>query len=95
MSAVDLSQQALEAKEQGIAEVLRLLSSPEDLKRLHELTVDYQNKLRANQQGISSVVQTQMEATRQGMGLLDKAHRSASPPARRGLKLASPLAGAS
>jgi exocyst complex component 3 len=75
MSVVDLSHQALEAKEQGINEVLRLLQQPEDLARLHELTVDYQNKLRANKAGISSVVQTQVEATRQGVGLLDKAHR--------------------
>jgi exocyst complex component 3 len=38
--------------------------------------VDYQNKLKANKAGISSVVQTQVEATRQGVNLLDKAHRS-------------------
>ncbi|GAX84704.1 hypothetical protein CEUSTIGMA_g12126.t1 [Chlamydomonas eustigma] len=76
MSAVDLSHQALEAKELGVSEVLKLLQKPEDLNRLHELTVDYQNKLKANKAGISSVVQTQVEATRQGVNLLDKAHRS-------------------
>ena len=74
--SVDLSQQASEAKELGIKEILKLLQTPEDLQRLHELRIDYGNKLKASQQGISSVVQTQVEATRQGVGLLDKGHRS-------------------
>jgi hypothetical protein len=38
MSVVDLSNQALEAKEQGVNEVLKLLQKPDDLNRLHELT---------------------------------------------------------
>ena len=72
----DLSQQAVEAKEAGIKEILKLLTNPEDLARMHELRTDYHNKLRACRQGISSVVQTQVEATRQGVALLDKGHRS-------------------
>ena len=73
---MDLSHQAIEAKEQGIKEILKLLQTPDDLARLHELRTDYHNKLRASKQGVSSVVQTQVEATRQGVSLLEKAHRS-------------------
>lgn len=68
--------QAFEAKEAGIIEVLKLLQHPEDLSRLHELRADYTNKLRANKAGISSVVQSQVEAIRQGTNLVEKAYRS-------------------
>lgn len=73
--AVDLSQQAVDAKEGGIAEVVKLLQQPEDLNRLPDLLLEYENKLRANKSTLSSVVQSQVEAARHGLELLDKSHR--------------------
>lgn len=74
--AVDLTNQASEAREQGLAEVFKLLSNPDDLSRLSEIRTDFHNKFKASKTGISSVVQSQIEATRLGVGLLDKAHRT-------------------
>mmetsp|Transcript_30706 Transcript_30706/g.68015 ORF Transcript_30706/g.68015 Transcript_30706/m.68015 type:complete len:793 (+) Transcript_30706:137-2515(+) len=74
---VDISSQAVEAKEQGIQEVLKLLQQPEDLARLSEIRHDYANKLKANRAAMSSVIQSQVDATRHGMDLLERSHKYA------------------
>jgi exocyst complex component 3 len=75
MATVDLAEQAEEARQDGLMEVIKLLQSPEDLNRLHELRTDFSNKHKANKAGVSGVMQSQVEAIRMGVNLLDKAHR--------------------
>ncbi len=67
--------QALAAREEGLAEVYRLLQQPEDLERLPDLIHEYENKVKANKQGLSALMQSQVEAVRAGLELLDKSHR--------------------
>ncbi|GLC43723.1 hypothetical protein PLESTM_001508500 [Pleodorina starrii] len=73
--AVDLAEQALAAKEQGIVEILRLLQHPDDLGRLADITAEYESRHRSAKATLSAMVQSQVEATRLGMDLLDRAHR--------------------
>ncbi|EFJ41029.1 hypothetical protein VOLCADRAFT_119802, partial [Volvox carteri f. nagariensis] len=73
--AIDLAEQALSAKEQGIAEILRLLQHPEDLSRLADITAEYESRHRTAKATLSAMVQSQVEATRMGMDLLERAHR--------------------
>ncbi len=50
-------QQALEAKEAGIADVVRLLQQPEDLARLPQLRAEYDQRHRSNKAQLSATVQ--------------------------------------
>eukprot|EP00798_Chlamydomonas_sp_ICE-L_P031950 gene31949-33734_t len=67
--------QAQEARESGTQEVLKLLQQPEDLNRLQELRVEYDNKARIASGALSSIVQSQVEATRNGLELLERSQR--------------------
>lgn len=71
----ELAEQASEAKEEGIAEVLRLLQHPQDLSRLADITAEFESRHRAAKAGLSAMVQTQIESTRLGMELLERSHR--------------------
>ncbi|GFR49228.1 hypothetical protein Agub_g11227 [Astrephomene gubernaculifera] len=73
--AVDLAEQALQAKEQGINEILRLLQRPEDLSRLADITAEYESRHRSAKATLSAMVQSQVESIRQGMDLLERARR--------------------
>lgn len=73
--ALDIAQQALAAKEHGINEVVRLLQHPEDLSRLPDIRLEFENRARVAKTSLSSMVQSQVEATRLGMELLDRSHR--------------------
>lgn len=75
MSGPDISELVVGAREAGIAEVVRLLQHHEDLEKLPELLVQYENKLNANKSAVSSLVQSQVEAARRGLELLDRSHR--------------------
>jgi len=54
---------------------VKLLQQPEDLAKLPELLLEYENRLNANNAAVSSLVQSQVEAARRGLELLDKSHR--------------------
>eukprot|EP00198_Chlamydomonas_reinhardtii_P014261 XP_001703598.1 component of the exocyst complex [Chlamydomonas reinhardtii] len=71
----DLAEQALSAKEQGLIEVIKLLQHPEDLSRLADITTEYESRHRSAKATLSAMVQSQVEATRLGMDLLERAHR--------------------
>ncbi|GIM13234.1 hypothetical protein Vretimale_16400 [Volvox reticuliferus] len=73
--AIDLAEQVLSAKEQGVIEILRLLQHPEDLSRLADITAEYESRHRAARTTLSAMVQSQVESTRLGMDLLERAHR--------------------
>lgn len=74
LTCLSIRPQADEAREQGIEEVLKLLQLPDDLSRLPGLRTDYQNKYKATKAGISSVIQSQVEAIRWGVDLLERSH---------------------
>ena len=67
--------QALAAQQAGRDEVVRLLQQPEDLARLPELLAEYESRLKTSKAAVSSLVQSQVEAARRGIELLDKSHR--------------------
>ncbi|KAG2492926.1 hypothetical protein HYH03_008836 [Edaphochlamys debaryana] len=71
----DLAEQALQAKEQGVVEILRLLQRPEDLARLADITAEYESRQKSAKATLSAMVQTQVESTSSGMDLLEKARR--------------------
>ena len=75
-TAVDVTQLAVAAKEEGVAEVLRLLAAPEDLVRLSALRAEYQQRLASNKAHLSNTVQSQLEAARSGTELLSHGQRS-------------------
>ena len=55
--------------------MVRLLQHPEDLSRLSDIRTEYENRARVAKSSLSSMVQSQVEATRLGMELLDRSHR--------------------
>lgn len=70
-----IDQQALESKDAGVQDVVRLLQQPEDLGRLFQLRAEYDSKYRSNKVQLTATVQSQVEAARYGLELLDKSHR--------------------
>lgn len=75
-ASVNISEQAVEAREQGLLEVVRLLQQPEDLARLAALRAEYDQRHRHHKQQLSGTIQAQVEAARFGLELLDKSHRN-------------------
>eukprot|EP00878_Enallax_costatus_P014740 GHUV01015423.1.p1 GENE.GHUV01015423.1~~GHUV01015423.1.p1 ORF type:complete len:364 (+),score=71.44 GHUV01015423.1:323-1414(+) len=73
--APNISQQALEAREAGIADVQRLLAAPEDLQRLEHLRAEVASKLSSARSALSSSTAAQIDAAKYGLQLLDKSHR--------------------
>eukprot|EP00879_Flechtneria_rotunda_P009504 GHRR01009948.1.p1 GENE.GHRR01009948.1~~GHRR01009948.1.p1 ORF type:complete len:813 (+),score=297.11 GHRR01009948.1:359-2797(+) len=73
--AESIGQQALEAKEAGLADVARLLASPDDLARLVQLRAEVSSKLTSARSTLSSGAAAQIEAAKYGLQLLDKSHR--------------------
>ena len=73
--SVDLAMQAAQARDEGIAEIAKLLQQPEDLAKLPDLLVEYTSKVKANAATISSLVQSQVEASRRGLDLVDRSNR--------------------
>ncbi|MEW5306963.1 MAG: hypothetical protein WDW36_009390 [Sanguina aurantia] len=72
---IDIAELEAEAREAGFAEIVQLLSSPEDLSRLGALRAQYESHAATNKALLSNTVQSQVEAAQTGMDALDKAHR--------------------
>eukprot|EP00854_Cymbomonas_tetramitiformis_P030325 gene30325-37888_t len=67
---IDLPQEAINAKEEALAEVAKLLSLPENLESIASLRAEYAQKKQANDAQLSTSVNTQVEEGRVALSLL-------------------------
>ncbi|PSC69331.1 exocyst complex component Sec6 [Micractinium conductrix] len=74
--SVSVVEQANEARRQAVAEVQRLLTSADDLKRLGALRQDVLTKQQANKAQLSAAVASQVEATKAGLDSLARSHQA-------------------